>query len=219
MTTWPSGNAAYEASTLEIENLQRFAVKVARAAYDGLPWTTYQAYETRSETRKKGWFSTETISVRVPLGEEFHYWEVGRVVDERKITREILMVYGYPQTFWHGFEDGELIALDEHGALWYVDYRVYTSGKHYPTLEVGSDHTVFKPRSMHERDYLLLDRPNTARTRERSFKRKSGVVFEEELGRNFRVTVRQKGLGLSLALKRLKERAEAADPAAAQWKS
>lgn len=71
-----------------------------------------------------------------------------------------------------------------------------------------TSHTEWKVAAMRPHDYLLLDRPNLGRVREKTYSRKSGLLYMEELRRNYRVTVRQKGLGLSLALNRLMKRAE-----------
>ncbi|AIJ15492.1 hypothetical protein ACQ9AR_11660 [Streptomyces lividans] len=207
-----SNDELYEKSVLDVPKLQRYARKVAKAAHSKVPMASHQEYvvRQRQEVRRKGWFSKEsvTVSERCAQGPALRYWELGRVADETFRRKDGADLYGHVHINWTGVDDGSMIILLEDGELRHVAYSVRDTGPHYPVLEMETSHTEWKVAAMRPHDYLLLDRPNLGRMREKTYSRKSGLLYMEELRRNYRVTVRQKGLGLSLALNRLLKRAE-----------
>lgn len=197
----------YEKSTLDIPKLQLYARKVATAARERVPMASHQEYavKQRQEVQRKGWFSKKsvTVSERRAEGPRLHYWELGRVPNETFRRKDGANLYGTVHISWTGIDSGDMIILLREGELRHVKYFVADGGPHYPVLEMETSHTEWQVAAMDAYDYLLLDRPNLGRMREKTYSRKFGLLYMEELKANYRVTAHQKGLGLSLALNRL----------------
>ena len=148
------------------------------------------------------------VSERQAQGSPLHYWEIGRVPDEKFRRKDGAELSGkYVHISWTGIEDGSLIILTPAGELRHVKYLIQDRSDHYPVLEMETSHTTWKVSAMDTWNYLLLDRPNLGSVREKTYSRKAGLLYMEELRRNYRVTVDEKGLGLSLALKGFMQRA------------
>ena len=196
----------YARSTLDTRKLTSYARKVAQAALNTVPLATHQEHVYVDREVRSGFFGRKvsTVRDRKPQGSQVQYWDLGRVVSEMFRRQEKIGPY---QDRWWGVEEGTMVILTSGGELRYVEYRVSAGWDHYPRLIMDDDETNWKVMPMQEGHFTALDRPNLGRMREKRYKRKAGIVFEEDLERNFQVTVHQKGLGLSLALNHLMKRA------------